>query len=110
MTVPTRAVASDIAIVSIESRPSARSSPLTTLARPWEYVIYLDVEGTATDDRMQARPVRVRRGDVRSSDGVEGRQVCPAAFRRSQHALDNLREFSLNVRVLGSYQRTVMRT
>ncbi|KAJ1984217.1 hypothetical protein H4R33_004459 [Dimargaris cristalligena] len=65
----------DINVCKLESRPSRRSSRRSRLSAPWEYVIYVDVDGSENIDD----PVR--------------------------HAIANLREFADKVQVLGCYPR-----
>jgi len=43
----------DINVAKIESRPSARAGSLHTSPTPWEYINYLDVEGSTRDEKMQ---------------------------------------------------------
>ena len=45
-----------------------------TLAKPWEYILYIEFEGTTSDPSVQK-------------------------------ALDNLKEYTLSIRVLGSFPR-----
>ncbi|KAJ1926178.1 hypothetical protein IWQ60_004018 [Tieghemiomyces parasiticus] len=65
----------DVNVCKLESRPSRRSTGRSRLSTPWEYTLYLDVDGSATVDE----PVRC--------------------------AINHLREFAERVQVLGSYPR-----
>jgi len=39
----------DINVSKIESRPSARAGSMVSTVRPWEYLMYVDVEGSVGD-------------------------------------------------------------
>ncbi|ORY06454.1 prephenate dehydratase [Basidiobolus meristosporus CBS 931.73] len=64
----------DINVLKIESRPSTRT---ISYSAPWEYIIYIDIDGAAETDPLVER------------------------------AVDNLKEFASEVIVLGAYPRYV---
>ncbi|KAK9688447.1 hypothetical protein K7432_014402 [Basidiobolus ranarum] len=64
----------DINVLKIESRPSSRT---IRYSAPWEYIIYIDIDGAAETDPLVER------------------------------AVENLREFATEVIVLGAYPRYI---
>jgi len=48
----------ELFVTRIESRPSARSGPVTTLNRPWEIVLFVDLD--RPDPQRDAEAVEVR--------------------------------------------------
>eukprot|EP01134_Creolimax_fragrantissima_P005127 CFRG5127T1 len=43
----------DINVIKFESRPSNRSGSLYEITRPWEYLIYIDVDGSTLDEKVK---------------------------------------------------------
>ncbi|KNC81537.1 hypothetical protein SARC_06144 [Sphaeroforma arctica JP610] len=43
----------DINVVKFESRPSNRAGALYEITRPWEYVAYVDIDGSSGEDKIK---------------------------------------------------------
>jgi len=82
------AVCRELFVTRIESRPSARSGPVTTLNRPWEIVFFVDLDRPDPQRDAEAVEVRRRPGPQAPVSGSRGLTCSPRGLHALRCCLD----------------------